>query len=65
MRRHSVFTGNGRVENLVEQLLQLNMQAKKEKAFKIFMEKMSVAEKSVRDEGYYSEEEVGEQLAEI
>lgn len=54
-----------KVESLVEQLLQLNVQSKREKAFKIFMEKMSAAEKSVQDEGYYSEEEVEEQLAEI
>lgn len=54
-----------KVENLVEQLLQLNAQAKKEAAFKVLMEKMDAAEKSVEEYGYYSEEEVEEELAKI
>ncbi len=36
-----------KVENLVERLSQLNAQSKKEAAFKVFMEKMTAAEKSV------------------
>lgn len=54
-----------KVENFVEQLLLLNSQAKKENAFKTFMDKMNVAEKSVQEQGYFSEEEVEEELAKI
>ena len=51
------------VESFVQQLLDVNVQ--KEKAFRIFMDKMNVAEKSVQEHGFYSEEEVEEQLAKI
>lgn len=54
-----------KVENLVEQLLSLNVQNKRESAFKTFMEKMNAAEKSVLEDGYFSEEEVEEELAKI
>lgn len=49
-----------KVENLVEQLLALNMKNKRESAFRTFMEKMDAAEKSVLEDGYFSEEEVEE-----
>lgn len=52
-------------KGLVGQFLQVSVQAKKEMAFKAFMEKMDVAEKSVEEYGYYSEEEVEEELAKI
>lgn len=51
-----------KVEIFVEQLIAANSQANKEKAFKIFMDKMTAAEKSVQEEGCYSEEE---ELADI
>lgn len=51
-----------KVESFVEQLLMINAQAKKESAFKTFMEKMNVAEKSVQEQGYFTEEEVEEEL---
>lgn len=54
-----------KVENLVERLSQLNAQSKKEAAFKVFMEKMTAAEKSVEENGYYSEEDAEEELAKI
>lgn len=54
-----------KVENFVEQLLMINSKNKKESAFKTFMEKMNVAEKSVQEQGYFSEEEVEEELARI
>lgn len=54
-----------RVENFVEQLLSINTQTKKENAFKTFMEKMNVAEKSVQEQGYFTDEEVEEELAKI
>ncbi len=54
-----------KVECLVKQLLVSSDQEKKEKAFKIFMHKMAAAEKSVQEHGYYSEEEVEEELAKI
>lgn len=54
-----------KVENLVEQLLQSNTQMKRENAFRIFMSKMEAAEKSVQTEGYYSEEEVEEELSKV
>lgn len=54
-----------KVENLVEQLLSLNEQNKRESAFRTFMEKMDAAEKSVQEQGYFTEEEVEEELAKI
>lgn len=51
-----------KVENLVEQLLALNMQNKRGSAFRTFMEKMDAAEKSVLEDGCFSEEEVEEEL---
>lgn len=54
-----------RVESFVEQLLLRNTQTNKENAFKTFMEKMNVAEKSVQEQGYFTEEEVEEELARI
>ena len=54
-----------KVENFVEQLIALNTQANKESAFETFMDKMNAAEKSVQENGYYSEEEVEEELAKI
>ena len=54
-----------KVENFVEQLIALNAKASKEKAFKTFMDKMNAAEKSVQENGYYTEEEVEKELAKI
>lgn len=54
-----------KVETFVEQLLARNAQTKKESAFRTFMEKMNAAEKSVQEQGYFSEEEVEEELAKI
>ena len=54
-----------KVECLVKQLLVSADQERKEQAFKIFMGKMEAAEKSVQERGYYSEEEVEEELAKI
>ncbi len=34
-----------------------------ESAFKFFMEKMNIAEKSIEEQGYYSEKEVEEELS--
>lgn len=51
------------VENFVQQLLDTN--SKKERAFQTFMDKMNAAERSVQEYGYYSEEEVEEELAKI
>lgn len=52
-----------KVENLVEQLIAAA--DRKEAAFKTFMDKMDAAENSVRENGYYSEEEVEKELAKI
>ena len=54
-----------KVESFVEQLLMINAQTKKESAFKTFMDKMNAAEKSVQVQGYFTEEEVEEELAKI
>lgn len=54
-----------KVENFVEQLIALNQQTEKESAFRTFMNKMNLAEKSVQENGYYSEEEVEEELDKI
>lgn len=54
-----------RVESFVEQLLMINTQTMKEKAFNTFMEKMDAAEKSVQEKGYFTEDEVEEELAKI
>ena len=53
-----------KVESFVEQLL-LNTQENKENAFQTFMEKMNAAEKSVQEQGLFSEEDVEEELAKI
>ena len=52
-------------ESFAEQYLILNNRGNKESAFSIFMDKMTVAEKSVREFGYYSEDEVEEELDKI
>lgn len=49
----------------MKQLILLNTQDNKEKAFKEFMDEMCAAEKSVECNGCYSEEEVEEELAKI
>ena len=54
-----------KVENFVEQLIALNQQTEKESAFRTFMDKMNLAEKSVQENGYYSEEEAEEELDKI
>lgn len=54
-----------KVEKFVEQLLSLNLQNKRESAFGTFMERMNAAEISVLEDGYFSEEEVEEELAKI
>lgn len=54
-----------KVENFVEQLIALNQHSEKEEAFRTFMNKMNLAEKSVQKNGYYSEEEVEEELDKI
>lgn len=54
-----------KVENFVEQLIAMNRQTNKEAAFKTFMDRMAAAEKSVQENGCYSEEEVEEELAKI
>ncbi len=54
-----------KVESFVEQLTVMNAQAGKESAFGTFMDRMNAVEKSVQEGGYYSEEEVEEELAKI
>lgn len=54
-----------KVENFVEQLIALDQHNKKESAFRTFMDKMNLAEKSVQENGYYSEEEVEEELDQV
>ncbi len=54
-----------KVEKFVEHLLSINMQTKKESAFKTFMEKMEAAEKAVQEQGCFTENEVEEELAKI
>lgn len=54
-----------KVENFVEQLIALDQHTEKERAFRTFMDKMNLAEKSVRENGYFTEEEVEEELDKI
>lgn len=54
-----------KVESFVEQLLTLNAQTKRESAFRTFMDKMNAAEKSVQEQGYFTEEAVEAELAKI
>ena len=54
-----------KVEDFVEQLLLFNAQANRDKAVKRFMDKMDEAEKSVQQNGYFSEEEVEEELEKV
>ena len=49
-----------KVENYVEQHIALDQQTQKESAFRTFMDKMNLAEKSVQENGYYFEEVVEE-----
>jgi DNA replication initiation complex subunit (GINS family) len=54
-----------KVEDYVENLLESKVQANKARAFEIFMSKMNEAEKSLKENGYYTEEEVEEELAKV
>ncbi|MCI9175319.1 MAG: hypothetical protein HFH49_10320 [Lachnospiraceae bacterium] len=54
-----------RVESFVDQIIDLNMQDRREDAFRIFMNKMDKSEKSVLENGFYSEEEVEKELEKI
>lgn len=55
------------VEDFADQFFRLSERVEKEKdhAFHTFMEKMEAAEKSLREHGEYSEEEVEEELSRI
>ena len=52
-------------ESFVKQYAALNNLGNKESVFGIFMDKMDIAEKSIQENGYYSEEEVEEELDKI
>ena len=54
-------------EDFADQLFRLSRRVGKEKeqAFHAFMQKMEAAEKSLREQGEYSEEEVEEELSRI
>ncbi len=54
-----------KVENFVEQLIASDQNSDKEDAFRTFMDKMNLAERSVQENGYYSEEEVEKELDKI
>ena len=43
----------------------MNTQSKRDVAFKTFMDKMNAAERSVQEQGYFTEEEVEAELAKI
>lgn len=53
-----------KVEQLVEQLTASAALSDREKAFRIFMNKMDAAEQSIK-EGFYTEEEAEEELANV
>ena len=52
-------------EGTMEQQILVNSQVKRERAFKVFMEKMYDAEKSVMEHGFLSEDEVEDELSKI
>ena len=54
-----------KVEAFVEQILVMNIQSKRDAAFKDFMNKMNAAEKSVQEHGYFTEEVVEAELVKI
>lgn len=54
-----------KVENFVEQLIASNQHSDKESVFRKFMDRMNLAEESIQKNGYYSEEEVEEELDKI
>ena len=56
---------NDKTRNFTEQYSKLNNQGNKGNAFSIFMDKMNAAEKSVREHGCYSEDEVDKELDKI
>ena len=63
--RQGTDAGRKSVKYFAEQYSKLNNRGNKENAFSIFMDKMNVAEKSVQEHGYYSEEEVEKELDNI
>lgn len=54
-----------KVGNFVEQLIASDQHSDKESAFRTFIDKMNLAERSVQENGYYSEEEVEKELDKI
>ena len=52
-------------ESWVRQYIALNNLGNKASAFGIFMDKMDTVEKSIQENGYYSEEEVEAELDKI
>ena len=56
---------NDKMGNLAEEYLILNNRGNKESAFSIFIDKMSVAEKSIQEHGCYSEDKVEKELDKI
>ena len=51
--------------SFVEQYTISNNKGNRESAFRIFMDKMDTVEKSIQENGYYSEEEVEAELDKI
>ena len=41
----------------------INAEEERKNAFSTFMEKMTIAEKTIEEQGYYSEEEVEQELS--
>ena len=60
-----ILNGGIGVEAFEEQFLQINALARREGAFRIFMEKLNAAEKSVQEQGYFSEDEIETELMRI
>lgn len=56
----------GRIEEIVTELKEeIDTDSKKDDAFRIFKDKMNATERFIQEYGYYSEEEVEEELAKI
>jgi len=54
-----------KVDDIARQLTTAHAQIREDEAFKRFMEKMDAVEKSIQEDGFYTEEEAEEELRRI
>ena len=57
------YWGKGYTTEANDMCMMIDDNKKRESVFKLFMEKMAIAEKTIEEQGYYSEKEVEEELS--